>query len=142
VRLSAHLVRLHEAPSPNTPGLPLSSFLQVMCEACGEVVHSGGTLYSCPVGSRFQDATRGAYGPGATSGLYLLGASRCVTRQSSLQFQCVSCSHMTYGLTGGVSNGTPGNASDVVCHVCGPGSDCSAGKGKVVAAKGFWGVGE
>ena len=134
--------------TPSYP-TPLDKFVcacmwQVMCEACGEVVHSGGTLYSCPVGSRFLDATRGAYGPGATSGLYSLGSSTitCLTRQSSLQFQCIPCPLMTYGLTGGVSNGAPGNASNVVCHACGPGSDCSAGDGQVTAAKGFWGASE
>jgi hypothetical protein len=104
-------------------------------------VRSGDTLFTCPVGSRFVDASRGAFGARATTAVFSLWSSMCIMLQSTVQFECDPCPPMTYSLEGGVSDGSPGNASDVQCHGCGPGADCSRGDGTVVAAKGYWGTG-
>jgi hypothetical protein len=113
----------------------------VVCDGCGDVQRSGTTHFTCPVGSRFVDGARGAFGPKATTAVFSLWSSMCVMLQSSLQFQCLPCPAMTYTLFGGHSDGSPGNISGVVCQPCGAGADCSTGDGRVVAAKGYWGTG-
>ena len=134
--------------TPSYP-TPLDKFVcacmwQVMCEACGEVVHSGGTLYTLSGWVQV---------PGRHTGCLWswghLWAVQPWVIHHYLSHPAVESAVSVHPLspydlrlTGGVSNGAPGNASNVVCHACGPGSDCSAGDGQVTAAKGFWGASE
>jgi hypothetical protein len=111
-----------------------------VCEGCGDVVHDN-AQYTCPIGSRFQDITRGVYGAKAVATLISSWSTVCNVLQSSLQFQCTPCPASTYSLLGGASSGEPGNATDIACHPCSEGADCSSGDGRVVAAKGYWGTG-
>ena len=62
----------------------------------------------------------------------------CTFLTSSLQFACTPCPAGTYALTGGYSNGAPGNVTNPSCNACPFGGICV--NGGVIAQPGYWGA--
>jgi hypothetical protein len=113
-------------------------------------------MFICPASSLFSDALGGLYGPvgsynatfgppfntvvqqGNTSQHYPIFSSCAIFLASSLQFSCTPCPAGTYALTGGYSNGAPGNATNPSCNTCPFGGTCVTGR--VNAQPGYWGA--
>jgi hypothetical protein len=115
--------------------------------------------FTCPIASLISDELGGLYGPVLnTFGSYttLCGSpfdavvqqgddadsnpiySPCLYLASSLQFGCTPCPAGTYALTGGYSNGAPGNVINPSCNPCPFGGTCV--NGSVIAQPGYWGA--
>ena len=112
---------------------------QVVGFQCGPVVLSGNTLFTCPMGSQFVDVDGGSYGHGAMTNVFTSWAPYCPMLHSVLEFHCTPCPLLQYSFEAGYSTGHPGEHSELTCHPCPIGGDCSGGLGRVVAMPGYWG---
>jgi hypothetical protein len=116
---------------------------QVDIPLAGNVTIGDGVQLTCPIGSNFQDTFGGLY----SSGAFKITSVHCnttvvgwnnVVKASTLQFECVPCSSGYYSLSGGTSNGQPGQSDNFPCLPCPSGGDC--GTQTVRAKPGYWGA--
>ncbi len=116
---------------------------QVIAPRAGKIGFDSSTLFSCPVGSNFQDTFNGLYGLGAyparspyCSDDTVEGTGKVLV--SALSFQCTVCPSEQYSLFGGLLNGSTRLPTNYPCQQCPVGGTCI--DGIVSAAPGFWGA--
>jgi hypothetical protein len=111
---------------------------QVVAPLAGNITFADNSSFQCPPGWSFVDQFSGLYGTGS----YVAPSAFCGPKSStgvlvsSLSFACDPCGFGSFSLSGGSSNGVPGQSTQFLCAPCPRGASC--GNGSVVSSPGYW----